>query len=600
MRVQLVNTNNYYNVELDDDLTLYEAHDQIVTELGYDCNDHRYQFFFVYDNYRTLGPRSILLNCKREFSSIINNNKISIKRELFILLDDGSKTQNFHSKNELKDNLSKIRNELIESQLVQQNFNFFDSEQFRKIPLKSEENIELETFLKDGNVICISLEEKVNHVATTQSSSCHKMVSPTEQINVNNAVDLSGHLTTMPAMSKNEVDKLTTLNNSKYLTVHNNETKEAYIDRNFKAGIINKICWNEIEDREYVDCGGAGIILKAKWREKNTVIVLKQVADWDFTRSDNQEFIKEIKAFHEIERLKEKTPSLGYENIIKFFGVSKRYCSNIYLIVKFELLALFSEKITIFSDKSEHYLVLEYADRGDLRHYLSQTLNILDWERKIIIARQIVCGLLFLHENDILHRDLHTRNVVIKSFENDIRVMITDFGLSKVLSRNSRSHQLLAGNIPFIDPKILNGFPLELVAIEMIKGAREKPIPGSKASYVGLYTDCWDPISDKRPDIKKVHKLIHEDNILLGEDWKQELPQIPISKTDQTTSEAIEDDSTLDNLADKHQMNVQRKDKYREDEQQEDEQRDEQQNDEPQDGQRRISKLWPPINTSLT
>ncbi|CAG8670045.1 197_t:CDS:2, partial [Racocetra fulgida] len=97
-----------------------------------------------------------------------------------------------------------------------------------------------------------------------------------------------------------------------------------------------------------------------------------------------------------------------------------------------------------------HYLVLEYAELGDLRYYLNH--SNLDWDKKVDIARQVVCGLFFLHENEILHRDLHTKNVVIKNDESDesdesfkygIRVTITDFGLSKVIPRNSTSNQLI-------------------------------------------------------------------------------------------------------------------------------------------------------------
>ncbi|KAF0442319.1 kinase-like protein [Gigaspora margarita] len=434
-------------------------------------------------------------------------------------------------------------------------------------------------------------------------------------------------------MSRNEIGELK-INSSKYLSIRN-ESQEAYLERICKRGIINNFCWDEFEIIERLHIGCSGDVLKAKWKKCDIIIVLKTVAYLEEADSDdqkfiennqeftyNQEFSKEIKAFHEIEQVmlnkenKEKPP-IGFKNVIKFFGATK-HCN-----------------------KSEHYLVLEYADLGDLRHYLNH--NNLDWEQKIDIARQIVCGLFFLHENEILHRDLHTKNVVIKksdeSFKSGIRAIITDFGLSKVLPRNSTSNQLIGGVIPFIDPKILNNkelkpdrrsdiyslgvilweitsngrqpfqkhpraiISLELFSIELIRGEREKPIAGSKASYVGLYTDCWNGNPDFRPDIKKVYELIHEDNIISGEEWQQpielqqnklnefvydeytdiditsdeELPQIIISE-----SESFENKSMADNLVNKQQVNGQRKNEQGE--QCEDEQR-EQREDEHQDEQ---------------
>lgn len=241
---------------------------------------------------------------------------------------------------------------------------------------------------------------------------------------------------------------------------------------------------------------------------------------------------EQIKAFHNIglvhsnitnEENKEKESLVGYENVIKFFGVS--------------------------SDESELYLILEYADLGNLRYYLSK--NTINWEQKVNIARQITCGLYFLHKNKILHRDLHTKNVVIQKDGNGVKAIITDFGLSKVLSRNSKSNQKITGCLPFVDPEILdhnaipdyksdiyglgvilweitsNGRPpfgkcnsVLAFSIEIIKGVRETPINGSTISYVKLYTDCWDGNPKLRPEIEQVYKLIQQEDIISGEIWK--------------------------------------------------------------------------------
>ena len=55
-----------------------------------------------------------------------------------------------------------------------------------------------------------------------------------------------------------------------------------------------------------------------------------------------------------------------------------------------------------------HVLVLEYANGGNLREYLSdkKIFNSLQWKDKIQMALDITRGLKFLHSKDIIHRDL--------------------------------------------------------------------------------------------------------------------------------------------------------------------------------------------------
>ena len=60
-----------------------------------------------------------------------------------------------------------------------------------------------------------------------------------------------------------------------------------------------------------------------------------------------------------------------------------------------------------FIDLNGKYaIVMEYADGGNLRNYLSNNFNYLDWNKKFQIAFDITNGLHYLHNSDILHRDL--------------------------------------------------------------------------------------------------------------------------------------------------------------------------------------------------
>ncbi len=55
---------------------------------------------------------------------------------------------------------------------------------------------------------------------------------------------------------------------------------------------------------------------------------------------------------------------------------------------------------------NEYSIVMEYANEGDLRMYLSKNFVSLDWNKKFKLALDITNGLHYLHKEDILHRDL--------------------------------------------------------------------------------------------------------------------------------------------------------------------------------------------------
>ncbi|CAG8665935.1 33562_t:CDS:2, partial [Gigaspora margarita] len=53
------------------------------------------------------------------------------------------------------------------------------------------------------------------------------------------------------------------------------------------------------------------------------------------------------------------------------------------------------------------YMVLQYANNGDLRSYLRNHFSELDWPSKIKMAKEISSGINCLHNANIVHRDLN-------------------------------------------------------------------------------------------------------------------------------------------------------------------------------------------------
>jgi serine/threonine protein kinase len=54
----------------------------------------------------------------------------------------------------------------------------------------------------------------------------------------------------------------------------------------------------------------------------------------------------------------------------------------------------------------KYSLVLEYADSGSLKTYLKEHFNELGWNDKVGLALQLANAILFLHDRNIIHRDL--------------------------------------------------------------------------------------------------------------------------------------------------------------------------------------------------
>ena len=55
---------------------------------------------------------------------------------------------------------------------------------------------------------------------------------------------------------------------------------------------------------------------------------------------------------------------------------------------------------------NNYIMVLQYANQGNLREYLGNYSDSLQWDDKIQMASDITCGLKFLHSREIIHRDL--------------------------------------------------------------------------------------------------------------------------------------------------------------------------------------------------
>lgn len=134
---------------------------------------------------------------------------------------------------------------------------------------------------------------------------------------------------------------------------------------------------------------------------------------------------------------------LSHENIVKFYGC---YLSP---------------------NNKESGVVMAYETLGDLRSLLQDNSTKINVDLQIQWIKNIVAGMKYLHANDIIHRDLATRNVLIGG--KNLFAKITDFGLSRNVKPTYGTYTLQSSN---------------------------GQIPIGWTSPEALFEHCWHPSSD--------------------------------------------------------------------------------------------------------
>lgn len=158
---------------------------------------------------------------------------------------------------------------------------------------------------------------------------------------------------------------------------------------------------------------------------------------------------------------------------------------------------------------NEHYIVMEYI-KGYTLKQLIRKRGAIPYKESVWIMKQLASALMEAHKNEIIHRDIKSQNVLIKS---DGTIKLSDFGIAiangdiEITSKDS-----VIGSVHYLAPELTKGQPatmqsdiysLGIVFYELLTG--DVPFKGDNAVQVALKH-----VREQVPSVRKINPEIPE------------------------------------------------------------------------------------------
>lgn len=132
-----------------------------------------------------------------------------------------------------------------------------------------------------------------------------------------------------------------------------------------------------------------------------------------------------------------------------------------------------------YLDGPRVWIAMEFAQGGSVRTLMQTSKDHVLEERFIVlIIREVLVGLSYLHKSAIIHRDIKAANILITATG---KVMICDFGVSALSATTTSKRNTLMGTPNWMAPEVAQPVPvydskadiwsLGIMIYEMVKGA---------------------------------------------------------------------------------------------------------------------------------
>jgi len=181
-----------------------------------------------------------------------------------------------------------------------------------------------------------------------------------------------------------------------------------------------KIDMKEIVLEEKIGEGGFGVVYKGKWRDLYVAVKMLHRQDPKLS----EEFQREAALMVNME---------PHPNVVKTYGVCKE------------------------TDEKPSAIITEYLEKGSLRSLLDDNSVEINFLQAIGIARDIAKGMAHIHAQQIFHRDLSARNILVTiNKKGEWVCKVADFGLSRFSSSDEGVTRSNTGPLKWMAPEGLS------------------------------------------------------------------------------------------------------------------------------------------------
>ncbi|CAI2169833.1 3166_t:CDS:2 [Funneliformis geosporum] len=194
---------------------------------------------------------------------------------------------------------------------------------------------------------------------------------------------------------------------------------------------------------------------------------------------------------------------------------------------------------------TEDFTIIMKYYKYDLNHFINENFNDLQWNKKLIILRQIILGLNYIHNQKIIHRDFHSGNILCENVYDNYDIVISDLGISKLSTEVSENNNEYYGIMPYIASEIFQRqkytetsdiYSFGMIMWELMTGRRpfwdrdydtsliieicdglRPPIDtNAPEGYIKIMQNCWHSNPNKRPSASNICDIIEQ--IILKEE----------------------------------------------------------------------------------
>ncbi|EXX79515.1 Bck1p [Rhizophagus irregularis DAOM 197198w] len=271
-------------------------------------------------------------------------------------------------------------------------------------------------------------------------------------------------------------------------------------------GKLEFVPYEQFKNVEFIAEGGFSKIYKATWIDGPIKSYRNYNSKKEIRLNNYTVVLKKLNNSKSITSKELNEAWIGYNShISKYFGITQ-------------------DPIT-----QDTTIIMPYYDSGDLIYYITNNFYNASWYEKLKNLRKIIIGLANMHSVNIMHRDLHSGNILF----NEVDAVISDLGISKAAVESSDDGNEIYGNIPYIAPEIFDrqkytkasdvySFGMimwELMTgrrpfwdqnhdiyliIEICDGLRPPIVTNAPEGYTGLMKECWNPDPKRRPNATSI------------------------------------------------------------------------------------------------